>query len=265
MSLADRDTLDVKAGNAATAGHRPLIGRVAVVTGGAAGIGQYYALHLAALGADVAVADIVAADETEARGKALGRRVISMQCSVGDPDQVALFGRFVQNQLGRCDILVNNAGVDPVVPFDDLSFTEWRRVMSVNADGTFLMCQTVAPLMKTNQYGRIVNITSCTCWMVRTGFVHYVASKMAVIGLTRALATELAPFGITVNALAPGLTKTPRTVQRGFNFDRNVSEKAIRRAGLPEDLLSALEFLTSPASSFITGQTIVVDGGHIRL
>ena len=265
MSHAEYTPLPLTGRNAAPAGQLPQEGRVAVVTGGASGIGQHYALRLAALGADVAVADIVAADETEARGKALGRRVVSMQCSVGDPEQVARFGRFVQDQFGRCDILVNNAGVDPVVAFDDLTFAEWRRIMNVNADGTFLMCQSVAPLMKANQYGRIVNIASCTCWMVRTGFVPYVASKMAIIGLTRALSTELAPFGITVNALAPGLTKTPRTVERGFNFDRNISEKAIRRAGVPEDLLSALEFLTSPASSFITGQTVVVDGGHIRV
>ncbi len=243
----------------------PQLGRVAVVTGSASGIGQHYALHLAELGADIAIADVVSCDETEERVRSLGRQAVSMQCSVGEPDQVSLFGNFVQEQFGRCDILVNNAGIDPVVSFEEMSFTEWRRVMSVNADGVFLMCKAITPLMKANRYGRIVNIASCAPWMARYPFVHYVASKMAVIGLTRALATELAPHGITVNALAPGLTRTPRTIQRGFDFEGNAQAKAIRRPGLPEDLLPALAFLTSPAASFITGQTIVVDGGHVRL
>jgi NAD(P)-dependent dehydrogenase (short-subunit alcohol dehydrogenase family) len=242
--------------------------KVAVVTGGASGLGQAYARSLAQDGVDIVIADINPAEETEQLVRSAGAQAVSYRCDVSVEQEVGQFAQAVQERFGHCDILINNAGVSTNVPFDDLDFKEWRRVLSINLDSMFLMCKAFVPGMKLQRYGRIVNVSSNTFGLVIEGFTHYIASKGGVIGFTRALATDLGPFGITVNALAPGLTSTPlsRAVFEGSSlFDDTVKQQAIKRVETPEDLAGVVSFLASDAAVFITGQTLVVDGGLIRL
>jgi NAD(P)-dependent dehydrogenase (short-subunit alcohol dehydrogenase family) len=242
--------------------------KVAVVSGGASGLGQAYARSLAQDGIDIVIADINPAEETERLVRSAGSQAVSYRCDVSDEQAVAQLAQAVHERFGRCDILINNAGVSTNVPFDDLDFKEWRRVLSINLDSMFLMCKAFVPGMKQRRYGRIVNVSSNTFGLVIEGFAHYIASKGGVIGFTRALATDLGPFGITVNALAPGLTSTPlsRAVFEGSSlFDDTVKQQAIKRVETPEDLAGVVSFLASDAAVFITGQTLVVDGGLIRL
>jgi NAD(P)-dependent dehydrogenase (short-subunit alcohol dehydrogenase family) len=242
--------------------------KVAVVTGGANGLGQAYARRLAQDGADIAIVDITEAQETEALIRAAGTQVASYICDVSSEQAVSRLAQAVQEDFGHCDILINNAGISPNVAFDDMDFKEWRRVLSINLDGMFLMCKAFVPGMKKQHYGRIVNITSNTVGLVIEGFTHYVASKGGVIGFTRALATELGEFGIIVNAIAPGLTPTPTTrkMWEGSSlFDDMAKRQAIKRVETPEDLAGAVSFLASDDAVFITGQTLVVDGGLVRL
>ncbi len=242
--------------------------KVAVVTGGASGLGQAYARSLAQDGVDIVIADINPAEETEQLVRSAGAQAVSYRCDVSEEQEVGQLAQAVQERFGHCDILINNAGVSTNIPFDDLDFKEWRRVLSINLDSMFLMCKAFVPGMKQQRYGRIVNVSSNTFGLVIAGFTHYIASKGGVIGFTRALATDLGPFGITVNALAPGLTSTPlsRAVFEGSSlFDDTVKQQAIKRVETPEDLAGVVSFLASDAAVFITGQTLVVDGGLIRL
>ncbi len=243
-------------------------GKVAVVTGAATGIGQAYAKRLAEDGANIAIADISSGSETEALVKATGREAASFICDVSSEQSVSLLAQAVQERFGRCDILINNAGIYPNIAFDDMDFKEWRRVLSINLDGMFLTCKAFVPGMKQRHYGRIVNITSNTVGMVVDGLTHYVTSKAGVIGFTRALATELGDFGIIVNAMAPGMTPTPtnrKVWKESSLFEATAKRQAIKRIETPEDLANAVSFLTSDDAAFITGQTLVVDGGLVRL
>jgi NAD(P)-dependent dehydrogenase (short-subunit alcohol dehydrogenase family) len=179
----------------------------------------------------------------------------------------------VEGRFGRCDILINCAGIFPQQAFDTMTYAEWRRLLSINLDSVFLCSSAFVPGMKARQWGRIISMASSTLGSVVTGFVHYVTSKGAIVGFTRALASELGPHGITVNAISPGLTRTPGTLARApraglasmdEEFASVATFQAIRRPEVPDDLVGVMSFLTSDDAAFMTGQTLNVDGGRVR-
>jgi NAD(P)-dependent dehydrogenase (short-subunit alcohol dehydrogenase family) len=245
----------------------PHAGRTALVTGAAAGLGQAYALRLAAEGARVVVADLVPADETVKLIEADGGEAIAVTTDVADPVSVeGLAARIAE--LGGVDICVNNAGVYPFVPFDDMTYDQWRSVLSVNLDSMFLVTKAVLPGLRARSWGRVVCMSSTMFHAGVPGAAHYVVSKGGVIGLVRALAGELAPNGVTINAIAPSLVRTPGT-STGFHdetgmFDLIAGMQAIKRTQVPNDLAGVVSFLCSDEGGFITGQTLVVDGGLVR-
>jgi NAD(P)-dependent dehydrogenase (short-subunit alcohol dehydrogenase family) len=247
--------------------------KVAVITGAAGGIGQAFAKRLAEDGAHVAIADMGDGQETVRLVEAAGRNALAVVCDVAKEDSVAAMAKQVQQKFGHADIVVNCAGIFPQLDFAAMTFAEWRRVLSINLDGTFLVTAAFVPGMRARKWGRIVNMASSTFGSVTTGFAHYVASKGGVIGFTRGLAGDLAADGITVNAIAPGLTRSPGTIVRkprpGFatmdeEFAAVASMQAIKRLEVPDDLVGALSFLTSDDAAFMTGQTLNVDGGRVR-
>jgi NAD(P)-dependent dehydrogenase (short-subunit alcohol dehydrogenase family) len=247
--------------------------KVAVITGAANGIGQAFARRLAEDGVHIAIADVADGGQTTKLVEAADRQALACKCDVTSPESVAAMAAQVQQKFGRCDILVNCAGVFPQQSFDQMKFEDWRRVLAINLDSAFLVSAAFVPGMKQRGWGRIVNMASSTLGSVVTGFVHYVASKGGIVGFTRALASELGPHGITVNAIAPGLTRSPGTLARkpraGFasmeeEFVANAQLQAIKRPEVPDDLVGTVSFLTSDDAAFITGQTLSVDGGRVR-
>ena len=247
--------------------------KVAVITGAAGGIGQAFAQRLAEDGVHVAIADIAPGDQTAKLVEAAGRRALACRCDVTSQESVTAMAAQVQQTFGRCDILINCAGIFPQVPFDAMTYEDWRRVLSINLDSVFLVTSAFVPGMKQRGWGRIVSMASSTFGSVVTGFVHYVASKGGIIGFTRALASELGPHGVTVNAIAPGLTRSPGTIARkpraglasmDEEFEQVAQMQAIKRPEVPDDLVGTVSYLTSDDAAFITGQTLNVDGGRVR-
>jgi 3-oxoacyl-[acyl-carrier protein] reductase/(S)-1-phenylethanol dehydrogenase len=240
-----------------------LAGKVAVVTGGAAGIGRAIAERLAAEGAEIAIADLNTPAETQA---AVGRPVLFRKTDVSNPDDVAAFAAAVSETFGRADVLVNCAGIYPLKAFDDISFEDWKRIFAINVDSQFLMAKAFVPGMKTAGWGRIINLTSAVFWLNIPNFVHYVSTKAANIGFTRALASEVGEFGITVNAIAPSLVRTATSEASALSgmYDAVAESQAIKRLQVPADLTGAVLFLASDDSAFMTGQTLPVDGGAVR-
>jgi NAD(P)-dependent dehydrogenase (short-subunit alcohol dehydrogenase family) len=243
-------------------------GRIAVVTGAAAGIGQAFAHRLALDGHRVAIADVEPAGETEDLVRGAGSAAFSMRCDVSSGEEVARFADAVRERFGRCDVLVANAGIYPIAPFAETSWETWRRIMAVNLDSLFHLTQAFLPGMRDMGWGRIVVMASNGFHTGIPGLTPYVASKGGVIGFVRSLAGEIGDDGVTINALAPGLTRSAGTLagpheELGW-FDRVAGGQAIKRTGEPSDLTGALSFLVSDQAGFITGQTLAVDGGSVR-
>ncbi len=240
-----------------------LEGRVAIVTGAGQGIGRAIAEKLRAEGAGVIVADKNSETAAKTAAEIGGTAHVT---DVSDQDQVSALVAAAVDQFGRIDILVNDAAIVPFVPWEELDFAEWRRVMSVNIDGVFLMCKAVYPHMKAAGYGRIVNIASNVVTAGTPNMAHYVASKGAVFAFTRSLATEVGQYGIMVNAVAPGLTASEAVLAspHAEAFDFVVSLQSIPRRGVPADIAPAVAFLASEEAHWITGQMVTADGGHTR-
>ena len=238
--------------------------RVAIVTGGAQGIGRAIADKLGEEGASVVVADINGEGATAAA--AALPRAIGLTVDVSDPDQVQAMVDAAVETYGGLDILVNNAAIVPFKAWDEIDFAEWRRIMAVNLDGVFLTCRAASDEMRKKSYGRIVNIASNVLVAGTPNLAHYVASKGGVFGFTRALATELGKYGITVNAVAPGLTETEGVMAspHAAAFDFVQSLQAIPRHGIAADIAPSVAFLASEEAAWVTGSMLVVDGGHTR-
>lgn len=252
-----------------------LTGKVAVVTGAGRGIGAAIAGAFAAAGADVVVADVKidGAQETAHRLARFGHRELAIQADVGVPSDVSRLFDLVQAEFSGLDILVNNAGIWFRKPFLEISDSEWDRVLTTNLKGTFLCTQRAARMMMARTSGCIINIAShAGLFYSRGQGVHYAASKAGIIQMTRVLAFELGPFQIRVNAIAPGGINTAPSwaPELGAISDpggavggRATQSNPLGRRGEPKDISAAVLFLASPLASFITGQTLVVNGGSI--
>jgi NAD(P)-dependent dehydrogenase (short-subunit alcohol dehydrogenase family) len=246
--------------------------RTAIVTGAGSGIGRALAMRLAQDGASVVVADLQKFAETAAGiAKATGARTLGLQADVSNEKDVERMAAETVKAFGRIDILVNNAAVFSTIklkPFEQIDVAEWRKVMDVNILGVALCCRACVPHMRKGGYGRIINLASGAPIKGVPLFLHYISSKGAVIAMTRGLARELGKDGITVNSLAPGFTlsenvaKDPVQVKHG---ERTRMTRAIQRDETPDDLVGAVSFLASADAAFITGQTLVVDGGSAMI
>jgi NAD(P)-dependent dehydrogenase (short-subunit alcohol dehydrogenase family) len=244
--------------------------KVAIVTGGARGIGAAFCEGLAQAGAKVVVSDILDGNRVAQRISETQRLAIFVRADVTSKNSVESLVADAVKEFGTVDILVNNAGLFADLsakPFLDIDEDEWDRVMKVNVRGTFQCAKAVAPIMMQNKKGRIVNIASGTACKGTPNLLHYVASKGAVVSMTRSLARELGAHKICVNAIAPGLTMSEAVVTHpdwtGKASAAGIAARAIQREQVPADLLSTLIYLCSDESNFVTGQTISVDGGAL--
>jgi NAD(P)-dependent dehydrogenase (short-subunit alcohol dehydrogenase family) len=246
---------------------QPLAGRRVIVTGGAQGLGREFSLHLAGLGARVLAADIESELllETSRVAEQRATPILTRATDVSDRQQTEALLSIARSELGGLDALVNNAAVVAGLsrrPFEEIPEDEWDRVLAVNLKGAWLCAKAAVPLLRDAGRGSIVNMASEVAFSGSPGLAHYDASKAALIGLTRVLARELGPDQIRVNALAPGFIPTEASARlSGAGYD--TSATPLGRVGQPSDLLGALAFLLSDDSAFITGQTLLVNGGRL--
>ena len=240
--------------------------KVAIVTGGARNIGAVYAKTLAAEGARVVIADVLDGAATAVDINEAGGQAVAAEVDVSREDDTLRMARTAVDVFGGIDILVNNAAIYVSInrrPFYEISAEEWDRVTAVNIKGVFLCAKAVLPAMRERGGGRIINISSNTVMAGTPNFLHYVASKAALIGITRSMARELGGDRINVNAIAPGLVEHEgQTVPPEISASR-VDARSIKRRQVPGDLTGAVLYLASSDSDFVTGQTLVIDGGDI--
>ena len=241
-------------------------GRVAIVTGAAQGIGAATAKRLSDEGGTVAFVD-VNGEGAKAKAAAAGGSAFAVQCDIGDPESVAALHETVLKRCGKIDVLINGAGIVPFVPWSELTFEEWRRVMRVNLDGLYLMCRASSDAMRKGGYGRIVNVASDSIFAGTPNMAHYVASKGGVLTFSRALATELGADRITVNCVCPGLTDTEgvQTTEHKNSFEIVNMLQAIKGRGTPADIVPAIAFLASEEAHWITGQALNANAGMVRV
>lgn len=241
--------------------------RVVVITGAAGGIGSKIVDRFISNRDTVFAID----NRTDALGalqniRRDGDQLFLVSGDISNESDCQRFADTIRGQAGRVDILVNCAGYYPVVPFEEMSLSDWQKVIDINLSGPFLMIRKLLPLMRNRGWGRIVNIGSASVFEGVAGQAHYVAAKSGLIGLSRSLAMELGSYGITVNVVAPGLTLT-EPVRREMpaemiNIQRGV--RALKRDEQPEDLAGPVFFLASSDADFMSGQTLVVDGGKVK-
>jgi len=265
-----------------------LKGKVAIVTGSARNpsMGRSYALQFAKEGAKIVVCDLLDCGETAKEIESMGGEVLSLRTDVSSEESTIEMAEKISERFGRIDVLVNNAALyadlvfkpfyeftveewDKLMavnlrvfkPFYEFTVEEWDKLMAVNLRGMFLCCKAVFPFMKAQGKGKIVNITSTVAFEGIPGFIHYATSKGGVISFTRAMARELGDYNINVNAVAPGLAVTKASTHSAAFYDQMAAMRCFKRREHPEDMVGAVTFLCSEESDFITGQTIVVDGG----
>jgi NAD(P)-dependent dehydrogenase (short-subunit alcohol dehydrogenase family) len=245
-----------------------LKGKVAIITGGARGIGRAFALRLAGEGARIVIADVIDGTGVREELERNGAEALAVHTDVSDEESTRAMARKATEEFGGIDILINNAGLFASLgkkPFYEISGEEWDAVLGVNLKGVFNCCKAVYPQMKKQGKGKIINVSSSTFFRGAPNFIHYVASKGGIIALTRSLAREVGDDGICVNAIAPGLTVS-ETVQANPIYPEEylsavAGSRCLKRDETPEDLTGTILFLASDDSDFITGQTINVDGG----
>lgn len=250
---------------------RGLEGRVVIVTGGAQGIGRAFVRGFAEAGAKVVVADVQGEKAKATAGEFAGEGYdcTAVAVDVADRGSLDALVSEVVGRHGTIDVLVNNAALFSsikVKPFEDIGLDEWNAVLTVNVTGVFLACQAVSPVMRKAGFGRIINMSSVAQRMGRPNYLHYIASKGAVEAMSRSLARELGPAGITVNAILPGAIETeiPRGTVTPEQKQRILASQCLPRGGTSDDIVSTALHLASPASGFVTGQSFIVDGGVVH-
>lgn len=245
--------------------------KTALVTGAAAGIGRACAKQLAKDGMAVGVLDLLIdqAQKTADEINAEGGKAIALQADISNRAQVIAAVQTLRDAFGPITVLVNNAGITDTTPFKDITDELWDKVLTINLKGTFIVTQVVLPDMEAAKWGRIVNMSSSSAQTGQAGMAPYSSSKGAIITLTRTLAEELGPLGITVNNIPPGIIMN--TIMSEANREKfpipieTVREMMpVRRTGVPEDIASACSWLCSEGASYVTGQTIGVNGGRLR-
>lgn len=245
-----------------------LEGRVALVTGAGGGLGGGICSALASAGVAVAAVDVVR-DKAERVAESVstnGARCVALEADVSDKRSVEAMTKRVASELGGVDVLVNNAAIYPSRPWSEIKEGEWDDVLAVNLKGYFLCARATFPYMRERGWGRVVNVASITFFVGFANLLDYVSSKGGVVGFTRTLAREVGPDGVTVNAISPGAfpTDAEKIHPDPEGYNRWVlDQQSIKRRGTPEDVGNLVTFLASDAASFITGQTIEIDGGWV--
>ena len=244
--------------------------RVAIVTGGGSSIGLAIARRLAADGASVVIADIAGAEAAAESLENSGHRALGLQTDVSSEAEVQRMMDATVDRFGKADILVNNAAISKslkMTPFEQLTVSEWRRILEVNTIGTFICCRAAAPHMRAQKYGRIINVSSGTAFKGAPLMMHYVASKGAIISITRSLARELGMDNITVNAISPGYILSAGNYENPEFMEAvrsaAVASRALPRDGYEIDIVGSVSFLAGEDAAFITGQILAIDGGSV--